>query len=43
VNNFNFLLSLQQKGFNDLGGLIGLTRSNYVEYDMFYDLLYTNG
>lgn len=43
VSNFNFLLAMQQKGFEDLGGLIGMTRSHYAEYDMFYDLLYSTG
>jgi Eukaryotic aspartyl protease len=43
ATSFNFLLGLQQNGFESEDGLIGLTRFNDNEYDMFIDKLYQQG
>jgi hypothetical protein len=43
VSDFNFLLGMKQKGFADLDGLIGLTRTTDEEYTMLYKDLYDAG
>lgn len=40
ATSFNFLLAVSQHKMGDLEGLLGLSRTIYTEYDMFYDQLY---
>ncbi|TNV79572.1 hypothetical protein FGO68_gene16302 [Halteria grandinella] len=43
ATTFNFLLGLEQKGFEKDDGLIGLTRYNDNEYNIIVDQLYQQG
>jgi hypothetical protein len=43
VTNFNFLLGFAEKGFEDMDGLIGMSRTLMTEYDMFWNELYLQG
>lgn len=43
VTGFNFLLGMQQKGFDTQDGLIGMSRLTDTSYTMFYDQLYQQG
>jgi hypothetical protein len=43
ATDFNFLLGYSQKGFSDMDGLIGMSRTYQTNYDMFWEQLYTQG
>jgi predicted SPOUT superfamily RNA methylase MTH1 len=43
VPSFNFLLATTQHGFNEFGGLIGLTRTTDPSYTKYYNDLVTQG
>lgn len=43
ATNFNFLLGYSQKGFSDMDGLIGMSRTYQTNYDMFWNQLYVQG
>ena len=36
VNGFNFLLGMREKGFSEMDGLIGMTRTTDTTYKIFY-------
>lgn len=43
VTSFNFLLGYDEYGFEDMDGLIGLSRTTDRTYDMIYDQLFKQG